>query len=284
MLSRRHLLTLAGAGVVVAGCGPDRRPTLTRLRETGTARVGIAGEQPFGYLDPWGTLTGVSPEVARVVLRSIGVTILEPVQRPFAQLIPTLLAGTFDIITAGMAITPGRCLQVAFSNPDFLAPTALLVPKGSPRGLRTFHDVARAGVPIAVQESSIEQDTARAAGIPDTRIQTYPSASQLYEAVAEGQAPVGALTDISLRATLRRHPGSPLEVTAGLPTPARTTPPVGAFAFRPADTELRDVVNAGLAGLHASPEWAQLVTPFGVTEANLPPPTLTAAQLCGEPS
>jgi polar amino acid transport system substrate-binding protein len=281
MLSRRHFLAVGGAGVVAAACGPDRRPTLARLRATGSARVGIAGEEPIGYLDAWGRVTGVSPEVARAVLRGIGVSAVEPVLRPFAQLIPTLLAGTVDIVTAGMAITPGRCAQVIFSEPDFLAPTALLVPQGNPRRLRGFRDVARAGVPIAVLEDSVERDAARAAGIRDDRIQTYPSAGQLYDAVAQGQA-AGALTDISLRALLRRHPRAALEVTPGLPPPGRATPTVGAFAFRPADTELRDAFNAGLAALHASGEWSRLVAPFGVTEANLPPPTLTTTQLCGQ--
>jgi polar amino acid transport system substrate-binding protein len=282
MLSRRQVLVVGGAGVVASACGPDRRPTLARLRATGSARVGIAGEEPIGYLDAWGSVTGVSPEVARAVLKGIGVSALEPVQRPFAQLIPTLLAGTVDIVTAGMAITPGRCAEVIFSEPDFLAPTALLVPTGNPRRLRGFRDVARAGVSIAVVEDSVERDAARAAGVREDRIQTYPSAGQLYDAVAQGQAAVGALTDISLRALLRRHPRATLEVTPGLPPPGRATPTVGAFAFRPADTELRDAFNAGLAALHASGEWPRLVTPFGVTEANLPPPTLTTTQLCGQ--
>lgn len=281
MLSRRHLLTLAGVGVLAAGCGPDRRPTLERIRANRTVRVGVANEEPFGYLDQYGNLAGESPAVARAVLAGLGVDTLEAVQRPFGHLIDALLAGTFDIVTAGMAITPGRCERVAFSRPDFVAPTAFLVLRGNPQRLRTFTDVLRAGVPIAVLDASIEQEAARTAGIPDTRIKTYDSPAQLYQAVFQGDTPVGALTDISLRNTLSRHPTSPLEVTQAVPPVGRAvSQPAGAFAFRPADTDLVDAFNAGLTALHATGDWLRIVAPFGVTGANLPPTGLTTARLC----
>lgn len=281
MISRRRLLAVAGVGALAAGCGPDRRRTLARIKANHVVRVGVANEEPFGYLDTYGNLAGESPTVAQAVLKGLGVTTLEPVQRPFGQLIDALLAGTFDIITAGMAITPGRCERVIFSRPDFVAPTAFLVRKGNPRRLHTFADVLRAGIPVAVLDSSVEQEAARTAGIPDTRIKTYDSPGQLYQAVFEGDAPVGALTDISLRNLVGRHPATPLEVTDGLPLTGRAvSQPAGAFAFRPADTDLRDAFNAGLTALVESGEWLRIVTPFGATPANLPPVDLTAAQLC----
>lgn len=281
MLSRRQLLALAGAGLVAglgaAGCAADRRPTLVRIRDSGTVRIGISDEEPYSYLTALGGATGESPEVARAVFAGLGVPDLEPVQRPFDQLIPTLLAGTVDVLAAGLAITPARCAQVLFSRPDFVAPTAFLVPKGNPGRLHTFADVARAGVAIAVLAGSVERDDARAAGIPDDRVTTCASAARLYDTVARGEAAVGALTDISLRAQLRRHPQTPLEVTPGLPDGARA---VGAFAFRPADTDLRDAFDTGLTALRASGEWLPITAPFGVTAANLPPPGLSTEQLC----
>jgi len=281
MISRRRLIALAGVGALAAGCGPDHRRTLVRIKDSQVVRVGVANEEPFGYLDTYGNLAGESPAVAQAVLKGLGVTTLEPVQRPFGQLIDTLLAGTFDIITAGMAITPGRCERVIFSRPDFVAPTAFLVRNGNPRRLRTFADVLRAGVPVAVLDSSVEQEAARTAGIPDDRIRTYDSPGQLYQAVFQDDAPVGALTDISLRNLVGRHPSSPLEITAGLPLTGRAlSQPAGAFAFRPADTDLRDAFDAGLTTLRASGEWLRIVTPFGAAPANLPPVDLTAAQLC----
>ncbi|MBO0847880.1 MAG: ectoine/hydroxyectoine ABC transporter substrate-binding protein EhuB [Pseudonocardia sp.] len=286
MLSRRRLLALvgvgAGAGVLATGCARDERPTLQRIREDGTVRVGISGEQPFGYLDSSGRLTGESPEVARAVLAGIGAPTLEAVQRPFGQLIPGLLDGHFDLITAGMEITPGRCAQVGFSRPDFVAPTAFLVPNGNPKGLRGFTDVARAGIPIAVLGGSVEQDAARDAGVPEAQIKTYDLPTQLYQAVFDGDVPVASLTDISLRSLLRQHPQPTLEVTAPVARTNNGRPvhPAAGFAFRPADTDLRDAFNTGLTALQDSGAWLRIATPFGVTAANLPPRDLTTAELC----
>lgn len=282
-LTRRRLLALAGAGLAVAGCGRDERPTLERLRADGVARVGISGEQPFSYIDMEGAITGQSPEIARAVLAGMGVAGLVAVQAPFGDLIDGLLDDRFDILTAGLAITPDRCADVAFSRPDFLAPPALLVPEGNPLGLRDFTDVARADVAIAVLEGSVEQQAARAAGVDD--IETYDAQLALVRAVADGDVAVGALTSISLREALRRQPGSGLEITPDITRTVDGMPaaPAGGFAFRPGDTALRAAFDAGLTDLHRSGEWLDISEEFGFTPANEPPPGLTTAELCSSP-
>jgi polar amino acid transport system substrate-binding protein len=278
VLSRRRLLALAGAGLVVAGCGRDDRPTLERLRSSGTARVGISGEQPFSYSDSSGRITGESPEVARVVLGGLGAGMLEAVQKPFGELIGGLLDRQYDLIAAGLAITPARCKQVIFSQPDFLAPTALLVEEGNPLRLHDFDDIARAVEPVAVLAGSVEMEAAISAGIPEELIETYDSQMTLVRAVAEDDVRVGALTGISLRDALRRQPGSGLEVTDGIRPDG--PPQAGAFAFRPADTALRNAFDLGLAELQESGDWLRIAEPFGFTADNIPPPDLTTAELC----
>lgn len=282
MLSRRRLLALAGVGALAAGCGRDRRPTLERIREDRAMRVGISGEEPYSYLDTSGRLTGESPEIAKAVVGGLGVESLESVQRPFGRLIDDLLGGAFDIVAAGMQITPDRCARVLFSRPDFVAPTAFLVRRGNPDRLRDFEDVARAGVPIAVLDGSVERDAARAAGIPDDRIKVHQSPPDLYETVFDGDAPVASLTDISLRRMVSRHPDSPLEVTPGIfrVINGKRVQPAAGFAFRPADTDLRNAFNTGLTALQDSSAWLRIAAPFGVTAANLPPRDLTTAELC----
>jgi polar amino acid transport system substrate-binding protein len=282
MLSRRRLLTATGVGILAAGCARDRRPTLQRIRDSHSIRVGISGEQPYSFLDSSGMITGQSPEVARAVLRGLGVSVLEAVQRPFAQLIDSLLAGSFDIMAAGMTITPSRCGRVAFSRPDFLSPTAFLVQRGNPLRLGSFADVERAGVPIAVLNGSVEQAAARDTGIRADRIKVYGTQTLLFDGVLQGDAPVGALTDISLRNILRREPKSGLEVTSAvtLDIEGRPTQPAAGFAFRPADADLCQVFSTALAALQRSGEWLRIAEPFGASASNLPPDDLTTAQLC----
>lgn len=248
MISRRTLLA-AGAALPLAACAPTPGTTLERARRDGVLRVGISGERPFGYADSDGRIIGAQPEVARTVLAGIGIGGIEAVQVTFDTLIPTLLAGQCDLVAAGMAITPERCAQVAFSRPDFVAPPALLVPEGNPLRLRSFADVARRGVRLAALAGSVELGYARSAGVADDRLEVVDGQRDLLRTVADRTADAGVMTALSLADELRRNRGTGLEVTGPLVTEVggNRVPPAGAFAVRTGDTDLLAACDAGLA-------------------------------------
>jgi len=282
MLSRRRLLALTiPAGAAVA-CSRPTGSTLERARAAGAIRVGISGERPYSYIDPSGRVTGAQPEVARAVLARIGVDELAAVRVPFAELIPQLQAGQYDLIAAGMTVRPGRCREVAFTRPAFVAPPAFLVQEGNPRDLESFRDVARSGVRLAVLAGAVEVDYAREAGVPEDRLEIVDSQSALFHSVASERVPAGALTRISLTDELRRNPGSGLEVTGAVQAvvDGRAVVPAAAFAVRTGETDFLAAFDAELAALQASGEWLRITEPFGFTRNNLPPPDLTTASLC----
>jgi polar amino acid transport system substrate-binding protein len=212
----------------------------------------------------------------------MGTTMVEAVQRRFDELIDALLDGSLDIIAAGMSITPDRCGRVLFSAPDFVASTALLVREGNPLGLTDFVDIARARVPVAVLDGSVEQGFARAAGVPTRLIHAVSTQLDLYQEVFGGQVPVGALTDISLRSIVARERASGLQIVrvGGSGLGGRPGRIAGGFGFRPGDRSVRDEFSAGLKALHRSGRWLTIVRPFGLTTANRPPAELTTAELC----
>lgn len=281
MLSRRRLLALTVPAAAVA-CSRPAGSALERARADGAIRIGISGERPYSYADTDGRVTGAQPEVARAVLDRIGVPELAAVQVPFHELVPRLRDGQFDLVAAGMTVTPGRCRDVAFSRPDFVAFPALLVREGNPRELDSFRDVARSGVRLAVLQGAAEIDYARAAGVPDDRLDVVDSPSTLFRRVADGSVPAGALTRISLVDELRRNPGSGVEVTDAVEpvVDGRPVVPGAAFAVRIGETDLLAAFDPALAALQASGEWLRITEPFGFTRENLPPPDLTTAALC----
>lgn len=288
-LSRRRLLGVAAAaagaavsGPLLAGCGRRSADPLQRLRNGGDVVVGLSGERPFGYTDGSGRATGESPEVARAVVGEIGGGGLVAVQVGFDQLVPSLLAGRFDLIAVGLTVTPLRCQQVAFSRPDFVARTALLVPTGNPLGVATLAGVARSGATLGVLEGGAEAEYALAAGVEPERTVPFDSQGALVRGVADGSAQVGALTRLSLLDELRRNAGAELQVTPGFAPLVDGRPVVGAgaFAFRPADTAFRAEFDRGLTALQESGRWLQVAAPFGFTAANLPPRDLTVDDLC----
>jgi len=282
MLSRRRFLSLAIPATAVVACSRPAGTTLERARDTGAIRVGISGEQPYGYIDPSGRVTGAQPEVARAVLSHIGVAEIDAVSVPFGELIPGLRSGQFDLITAGMAVTPERCRSVAFTRPDFVAFPAFLVPDGNPRGIESFRDVARTGTRLAVLAGAAEIDYARAAGVPGDQLEIVPGQSDLFRSVVSRRVPAGALTRISLADELRRNPGAPVEVTDTVQPEIDGRPivPGAAFAVRMGENDLLAAFNAELTALQASGEWLRITEPFEFTSQNLPPPDLTTADLC----
>jgi polar amino acid transport system substrate-binding protein len=282
MISRRRLLALAlPAGAAVA-CGRPSGTTLERARAAGAIRIGISGERPYSYADAEGRVTGAQPEVARAVLDRIGVSELDAVQVPFHELIPRLREGQFDLVAAGMTVTPDRCREVAFTRPDFVAFPAFLVRDGNPRRLDSFRDVARSDVRLAVLDGAAEIGYARAAGVPDDRLEIVASQAELFRRVADERVPAGVLTRISLLDELRRNPGSGVEVTDAVEpvVDGRRIVPGAAFAVRLGENDMLAAFDRELTALQASSEWLRITEPFGFTRENLPPPDLTTEALC----
>jgi polar amino acid transport system substrate-binding protein len=288
-LTRRRLLGLAGAGALglgatalLGGCGRESADALTRMRSGGSVSIGLSQLEPFAYTDASGRPTGESPEVARAVVTRMGGAGLVAVQVDYDRLIPGLRDGEFDMIAIGMTITPVRCSQVAFSRPDYIAKTALIVPSGNPKGLGTLGGVARTGATLGVLDQGAELEFAHAAGVRDDRITTFPGQSSLFRGVADGRVDTAALTRISLLDEARRNAGSDVEVTAGFYPLVDGRPAMlgGGFAFRQEDTAFREAFDGGLTDLQRSGGWLDVVRPFGLTEDNLPPADLTTAKLC----
>jgi polar amino acid transport system substrate-binding protein len=278
-----------GGGTVLSACqavpqgggAGGAGGALERARQAGTINIGIAGEQPYGFTTPDGAVTGEAPEVARAVMQALGIADVQAQQVEFSALIPSLNANRYDMVCAGMNITPERCGQAAFSIPDYSALTAFMVPTGNPQQVAKFEDVASKNLQLGVLGAAVEQDYAEAAGV--TNIQVFETQNALLQAVTDGRVYCAALTDISLKwLTTELNPGAPVEVTTGF-TPVVNGEEVvsaGGFVFRQADNDLREAFNTELKALHDGGRWVEIASPFGFSEANLPADDLTTEQLC----
>ncbi len=242
--------------------------TLERIQRTGEIRIGYANEAPFAYTRPDGTVTGESPEITRVIFKTIGVTQVNAVLTEWGGLIPGLLAGRFDVIAAGMYVTPERQQQVSFTDPHYQIGDTLLVTKGNPRKLNSYASiVADKRVKLAIMSGTAEYGYARAAGVPDAQIMQVPNTIAQLQAVRTGRAHAAVGTQLTMR-DLDVKGGSRVEaITDFKDDPAHIG--YGALAFRKDDQDLRDAVNAALKVWLGSEEHLALVAPFGFDSSNL---------------
>jgi polar amino acid transport system substrate-binding protein len=282
-LTRRGLVvTAGGAALAWAAARPAHaQSTLERIKEQGYVRVGFANEAPFGYATTDGKLTGEAPEIARVIFERLGVPELDGVLTEFGSLIPGLRAGRFDVIAAGMYVTPKRCEQVDFSEPTYSIGQAFLVPAGNPEGIKSFEDFAQnEDLTLGVMAGAIEGTYAQDAGVPRDRLQTYPDGPSGVAAVRAGRIAGFALSSLSINNLVRTAgEGSGVEATEPLSEIAGTyVRGHGAFGFRPEDDPLREAFNAELAKFIGTPEHLALVKPFGFDETTLP--EKTTEELC----
>jgi polar amino acid transport system substrate-binding protein len=252
---------------------------LGRLRAAGVVRLGIAGEIPFGYIDKDGQLTGEAPELARVIFKRLGVDRVQPVPTEFGSLIPGLNSQQFDVVAAGMYITPDRCEQVIFADPDYQMLDSFIVRKGNPKGLHSYRDVVEKKVKFATGTGYAEIQYAVEAGYKQSDILIVPDQVAGLNAVEAGRVDVFAGTAVTVREVVKKS--SKAEATKPFAPLVKGKPHVdgGAFAFRPTETRLRDAFNVELHKLKKSGELSRILRPFGFTSAEMT--DLTAKELCG---
>lgn len=275
--TRRDFLRRGATAGALAVAGPS----LLAACASGGFKVGIANEAPYGFTDPSGKVTGESVEVARAVFKAMGIEEIQAETVDFSALIPGLISNRFEVVTAGMFIRPDRCAAAQFSDPDYTAQSALLVPKGNPKGLKTYAEVKATGARLAVLSGAVEKEDAVKSGVPESQLQSFDTQNTLLQAVTAGRADAGALTTFSLQDVVKKNPGAAVEVTPGFFPVINGQEQIaaGAFVFRKGDQRVNQF-NAELKRLHQSGEWVRIVEPFGFTAENIPKPDVTTARLC----
>lgn len=272
-------LGVTGCTRVASASGKKGGDLLERLRAQGVVRLGIAGEIPFGYIDKDGRLTGEAPELAKAVFKRLGVDRVQPVPTEFGSLIPGLNSQQFDVVAAGMYVNPERCEQVIFADPDYQMLDSFIVRKGNPMGLHSYRDVVEKKAKFATGTGYAEIQYAVEAGYKEGDILIVPDQVAGLNAVEAGRVDVFAGTALTTREVVKKS--AKTEATKPFAPLVKGKPHVdgGAFAFRSAETRLRDAFNVELRRLKKSGELFRILRPFGFTEAEMT--DLTAKGLCG---
>ncbi|WP_211187785.1 ectoine/hydroxyectoine ABC transporter substrate-binding protein EhuB [Achromobacter sp. Bel] len=273
------------AAPVAGGAPTGATNTLEAAKAAGKVRIGYANEAPFAYMDSKeAKVTGESVEIARVVLKRMGINEVEGVLTEFGSLIPGLAAKRFDIIAAGMYVTPERCQQVAFSDPTYGVGQAFLVKQGNPKNLHSYEDVVKnPDAKLGVVVGAIEGEYAEKARVPAGQVVVFPDAVSALSGVQAGRADAYAATGLTVNDLMgKAQAGSGLEKADPFTDPVIDGKDVrgyGAYAFRTDDKAFADAFNAELAKYIGTDEHKKLVAPFGFTDKEQPQ-GMTAAKLC----
>lgn len=245
--------------------GPNDLPTAAWPEKVTFAHL---TEPPFCFRRHGGTAGGCDVEVARTVLRSIGVRRIETVLVEFSDLLPGLVDGRWTM-TTGLFVTPKRGRLVAFSRPIWALPDGFLVLAGNPKGITGYADLAADPTTgLGVVRDQVQHDAARRAGIPDERIVIHRSQDEAAQAVRSGAVDAYASVAMAHRGYLLQT-ADPTLALVDLPPVEHAVVPVGAFAFAKPSRALRDRMDRALEAYLGSAEHRTTMAGYGFTDAQI---------------
>lgn len=285
--ARRQFIA-GGIAFAALAAGARQSPaqtTLERIRGSGKITIAIHNQAPWGFRGPDGAATGFHPDLIRAAFKPMGVTDIEFVITDFGALIPSLLAQRVDVVASGLAVTPARCAQVAFSEPDLAISDAVLVQTGNPLNIHSYADIiANPEISIGGSRGSANVANALAAGIPAAQVQQFQNTEASVSAMLAGRVSALTFSSATALAVLKDPKISGIERASpfkgyikpnGLPAAN-----YAAIAFRKDDTDLRDAYNARLAQLKADGTLAAIVRQYGFTAEETTPDSIKTAKLC----
>lgn len=213
-----HIVWFAVVGVVLSaalvGCEDPA--------DEGTIRVALTGQYPpFSTYDKQGDLVGVDVEVARAIAQHMG---REVQFRPtaWADILPGLMGGKYDVIIGSMAVTPERRKAVNFSQPYYVSGAQLFIHEKYVDEIQGIEDCAGRALGVAEGETYhhyLQQNH------PEVTVRALGGAPEIFAQV-EGGGLVGFVTDRLVGTYQIGQAGKPFVAAGGLLYAERIAIPV----------------------------------------------------------
>ncbi|MBZ9759369.1 transporter substrate-binding domain-containing protein [Mesorhizobium sp. CA8] len=221
-------------------------------------------EPPFCFTDAAGKLGGCDAVLAEKVCQMLELENFWPIEAEFAELLPGLVDGRWDM-TTGLFISEERGKLVDFTRPIWSLPDGLMVAKGNPRELNGYRSVAQhPSAVLAVISGQIQHQTALQNGVPPQRIRIFATQAEAAGAVAAGHVDAYASVAMAHRGYVNGRTGAPLAV---IDVPAsEKQPAAGAFALAKGNGALRRRVDQCLGDLLGSGWHREIMSQYGFSD------------------
>ncbi|WP_082232566.1 ectoine/hydroxyectoine ABC transporter substrate-binding protein EhuB [Halobacillus massiliensis] len=256
------VLTACGSNDSEGESGEGGEGKLAELQESGTVTIGFANEEPYAYEED-GELKGAAVDIAAAVFKELGVENMDSKLADFSSLISGLQANQFDVVTAGMAITPDRCEQAAFGEPEMVYGEGIVVQEGNPLNIHSYEDIANnPDIRVSVMSGATEVGYLDTTGVSEDQVSTASDIPATFSAVQSDRADVTTATEMTLKMALETVDG--LEFVDDFEQPdIEGVPSYGAAAFSQDNTDLRDAYNEKLNELKEDGTIAELLEKNG---------------------
>jgi polar amino acid transport system substrate-binding protein len=149
-------------------------------------RVGLSVFIPWSFRDKNGEWVGFEVDVAKQLAKDMGVKI-EFVPTKWESLIPSLLAGKFDLIIAGMTRTPERALKINFTIPYDYSGMNVVVHKNFAEGVTDYMDLDKKGNTIVSRVGTTGAALAKET-FKNATVRLFPDEGPMVQELLNGKA------------------------------------------------------------------------------------------------
>ncbi len=238
MISKLGRIALGAVGLLAATALSP-----VSAKEWKTVRMGTdATYAPFESINPKGEIVGFVVEYGNALCAKMKVTCTFQNQ-DWDGIIPSLLAGKFDVILSSMNITTERAKKVAFSDMYLATPPVIA---GAANAAADISPAALKGKSIGTQSSTIHANYLEKF-YKDSTIKLYPTQDEPNQDLASGRLDYVMGDGIVTQDFFDKQGKGCCKVLGTITrVPDIHGPGVGA-AFRPEDGDLRAMFNKAIA-------------------------------------
>jgi polar amino acid transport system substrate-binding protein len=181
--------------------------SLAEIKAAGKIRIAVVPGVPlFAFVDQNLKLTGSDIETARLIGEALGVEV-EFVEIANAARVPTIQAGTADILVGNLAITPQRKEVIDFTIP--YATLDIIVGAPARYNISDYPDLN--GQRVAVTRATVN-DTLITEKSPQAEVVRFEDDATLITAVASKQIDIVSTQSAVLAAMNEKRPDDKLDV------------------------------------------------------------------------
>jgi polar amino acid transport system substrate-binding protein len=219
-----------------------------------TVRIGMdATYPPFESVDSKGDIVGFEVDYSKALCAKMQVTCTFQNQ-DWDGIIPALLSGKFDIIVSSMNETPARAKRVLFSD-VYYATAPVWVAQASNKS-NDVSPAAMKGKTVGAQSSTVFSNFLDR-DYKGVEVKLYPGGDEPFADLASGRIDYVVNDILVSEKFIEKNPGCCRIVSEIKRDPEVFGPGVGA-AFRPDDTDLKDMFNKAVAELNADGTFKKL--------------------------
>ena len=267
-LTRRRMLGGIGSIALASACGRafgqqaprQGQGLLAKLQAAKKVRVGIANQPPFSALNPDGTVTGAAPTITIRIMERLGIPQVEGLIATYGELIPGMLAGRWDFVSASLTITKARCAQVRFADPLIFDGDNIVAVKQHPGPMpRRLAELAKGNFTVGAPAGGTDVKALLAAGVAADNIRQFTNDQSEIDGLLAKRIDFGIMSPGPVRQLIKQR-ALELEVVY----PVEDDPPRGSScAFRLQDTDLYEAYVKEERAMRASGELSAILRQFG---------------------